>query len=337
MKKIIVFILSVAFVSACLMSSHSVKAQEPDNGASQDSTVSVIAWFDKNDTIRYTIQSSNWKITTTDTIKNAGMTSLVELVVTDTTSSGYKMEYTYLDTKEDSIDSSDYMGRLQKDLAGKLSSKIVGTTIKFETDECGRITKFTNLEDIRKQAESLLKIVVAELMERPEMKQAKDLGLNVDNLMKSIPVDQMVEVYLEELKLLFGFHGLMFEIGEKNIVNEATDDTYEHQIYTSVFMDDDGSYHIINEVINNIPDSELKDLLTEIIGKLGDKSIAEELNKSYGKQVKLDCSKSSYLRVDYLSDGCPYKLLMQNSAMIGIVGTVRQTAVYIDYYSKFED
>ena len=68
----------------------------PESIASQDSTINVIAWFNKHDTVTYRVSESSWKLTGTDTVLTASYSMMARINVVDSTSNGYKIDYTSL-------------------------------------------------------------------------------------------------------------------------------------------------------------------------------------------------------------------------------------------------
>ncbi|RGS44232.1 hypothetical protein DWX90_16050 [Segatella copri] len=71
----------------------------------------------------------------------------MRLVVNDSTSKGYKMSYTFLDVKADSV-GDNFRDKMMAMVAERTAKSVIGTTVNFETDEYGRITKITNLSNL---------------------------------------------------------------------------------------------------------------------------------------------------------------------------------------------
>lgn len=335
MRKIIFVIVCSILLTAGFFSMdvHAGQTDDATDTDGNDSTVNVIGWFSKNDTLEYWISQGRWKINGKDTVKTTGVASKVRLVVTDSTATGYKMDYTFLEFLGDSVAESS-LGDFQNRLVEKLGKKVVGTTIQFETDEYGTITKYNNLGQIKKQAKSLFKDAMKEFLEMPEVKGLKDMGLDLKDYVKGVDTDQLVDGYLEELKLLFLCHGLTYDIGESNSHEDATETSYENHTYTTVSTDDEnGTYSISTEVVNIVPQSDIKALVGGIVGELKDKSIAENFEKEFDKQVRIDATISSYFSSDYMPDGWPYRVVKQETTMIGDSGKAAQTYIYLDYLS----
>ena len=119
-----------------------------------DSILPVIAWFNKRDTMTYWIHDNQWEVNGKDTVMTLGAAAKVMLTVTDSTRKGYDMEYTFLEFVSDGQIKSE-----AQNLVGQamdiLNDATVGTTIRFRTDQYGKIIKYYNLKDIRKQAKEV--------------------------------------------------------------------------------------------------------------------------------------------------------------------------------------
>lgn len=247
----------------------------PESIASQDSTINVIAWFNKHDTVTYRVSESSWKLTGTDTVLTASYSMMARINVVDSTSNGYKIDYTFLDFPTNILpDSASEIDRFQRQITDRLARKIVGTTVHFETDEYGRITRYNNLGQIKKQAGSLFKEASNEFSKLPEMQELKKMGFDVKQYSKNVDTDKLVDGYLEELNMLFMYHGLSMQPGENTEHEDATDTQYENTTYTSATVDaDDGSYSIVQDVTSILPRNELKEVVGGIVESFSNESI----------------------------------------------------------------
>lgn len=140
--------------------------------AGEDSVVNVVAYFCKGDTCEYWIYENEWKVDGKDTVKTLGVSTQVRLVVNDSTSKGYKMSYTFLDVKADSV-GDNFRDKMMAMVAERTAKSVIGTTINFETDEYGSITKITNLSQIKKQAKALFKASMKDIAAMPIMQAMK--------------------------------------------------------------------------------------------------------------------------------------------------------------------
>lgn len=336
MRKLIFGILSI-LAATVGMSAYGEEAQEQDGVLPQDSAVDVIAWFNRHDTVTYWVNESQWKIRDSDTVRTASVSMRVRVDVVDSTKNGYKMEYTFLEFPTDTLTGQSALERFQDQIAAKYGQMIVGTTVRFETDEYGRITKYNNLGQIKKQAKSLFKNVVSDLYQLPEVQEMKKAGFDVKDYVKSIDADKLVDGYLEELNMLFLFHGKTLNVGEFTDHEDATDSQFENTSVVSAWIDDDGdAYHIEYDLTSIIPRDDMKVMIGAILGAFSKDVVPEDFDELYDDQVKEDGTYEDYLKTDYLFTGWPYRVVHQNATMIGGAGKVKQTVITMDSYSVGE-
>lgn len=332
MKKILIWIFSLLAIAGS-MAAQSESNPMSENAVQNDSTIDVIGWFNKYDTLTYWIRQTAWQISDTDTVRTGLIATKVRINVVDSTANGYKMDYTFLEFPTDTIASSP-LADFQNKITAKLGQKIVGTTIHFETDEYGKITKYNNLGQIKKQAKSLFKQAINDFSKLPEIQGLKEMGLDIKDYAKQVDTDKLVDGYLEELKMLFMNHGLSMQIGENTEHEDATDTQFENTTYSSAYRDnEDGAYHIIYDVTSILPQNELKAMVGGIVEYMSNDSITEKFNENFDSQVKVDGTIEDYLRIDYMPCGWPYYVVRQKSTMIGNRGKLKQTVISLDSYT----
>lgn len=334
MKKTVIPLLFM-LVMTISMAMHGETPSTSDSSASLDSTINVIAWFNKHDTVTYRVNEYSWKLNDADTVLTASYSMIARINVVDSTAKGYKMDYTFLDFPTDTLpDSASVIDRFQNQITDKLARKIVGTTVHFETDEYGRITKYNNLGQIKKQAKSLFKEALNEFFKHPEIQGLKKMGFDIKDYAKNVDTDKLVDGYLEELNMVFMYHGLSMLPGENTEHEEASDTQYENTTYTSAFIDaDDGSYSIVQDVTSILPRNELKEMVGEVVESFSNDSITDSFNENFDVQVNVDCTYEDYVKIDYLVNGWPYLVVRQKATMIGKRGKVKQTVISLDSYS----
>lgn len=332
MKKIIILPLLMLFV-AISMVVRGEAASSQDNAATQDSTIDVIAWFNKHDTAIYCVDQTKWKINGADTALAASYRMFVRVNVVDSTAAGYKIDYTFMEFPPSIIpDSASAIEKFQSQISDKLSNKIVGKTVHVETDECGRITRINNLGQVKKQAKSLFNEAIKELSQLPELKSLKEYGFDIKDITKKVDTDKLIDGYLEELNMLFAFHGLSMKIGETTEHDEATDSTYENTRYFKAMRDDENnSYHIVSDVTSIVTGDDLNEITGGIVKSISNDSIAS-IFKEKRANVS-DCVTEDYMKSDYLLNGWPYFVVRHRSAMIDSAGTVNQIIISLDSYS----
>ena len=306
--------------------------------AGEDSVVNVVAYFCKGDTCEYWIHENEWKVDGKDTVKTLGVSTQVRLVVNDSTSKGYKMSYTFLDVKADSVG-------VMAMLTERTAKSVIGTTVNFETDEYGSITKITNLSQIKKQAKALFKAGIKDIAAMPIMQEMKKAtGLDFMKTATQANTDEVVEGYLEELKLLFAYHGSQYAVGEHHEHEDATKDSYANDTYINASLEKNGNYTISCEVVSVIPKETVKEVMDGTMGAFmeglkgkktedgkdhdGDiKDLEDELKKEIGKAVAQDAQTSEYLSVTCFEDGWPSSALKQNKTVMAGRGKLQQKLI----------
>ena len=312
--------------------------------AGEDSVVNVVAYFCKGDTCEYWIYENEWKVDGKDTVKTLGVSTQVRLVVNDSTSKGYKMSYTFLDVKADSV-GDNFRDKMMAMIAERTAKSVIGTTINFETDEYGRITKITNLSQIKKQAKALFKASMKDIASMPIMQAMKKaIGLDFMKIGNQANTDEVVEGYLEELKLLFACHGSQYAVGEHHEHEDATKDSYANDTYINASLEKNGNYTISCEVVSVIPKETVKKVMGGLMGAIteglkgkktedgkdhdGDiKDLDDEFKKEIDKAVDQDAQTSEYLSVTCFEDGWPSSVLKQNKSVIAGRGKLKQKLI----------
>ena len=306
--------------------------------AGEDSVVNVVAYFCKGDTCEYWIYENEWKVNGKDTVKTLGVSTQVRLVVNDSTSKGYKMSYTFLDVKADSVG-------VMAMLTERTAKSVIGSTINFETDEYGCITKITNLSQIKKQAKALFKANMKDIAAMPFMQAMKKaIGLDFMKICNQANTDEVVEGYLEELKLLFAYHGSQYAVGEHHEHEDATKDSYANDTYINAGLEKNGNYTISCEVVSVIPKETVKEVMGELMGAITEglkgkktedgkdhdgniKDFDDELKKEIDKAADQDAQTSEYLSVTCFEDGWPSSVLKQNKFVMAGRGKLKQKLI----------
>ena len=333
MKKIVAWLSLFMLFLTGGMTVYGVSTPIQEKVVPQDSTIDVIGWFNKYDTLTYWIHETSWRINGADTVRTGLVSTKVRINVVDSTANGYKMEYTFLEFPTDTTATTP-LADFQNKITAKLGQKIVGTTVHFETDEYGKITKFNNLGQIKKQAKSLFKQAITDFSKLPEIQGLKEMGLDIKDYTKGVDTDELVDGYLAELKMLFMNHGLSMQIGENTEHEDATDTQFENTSYSSVYRDaEDGAYHVIYYVTSILPQNELKAMVGGIVEYMANDSITEKFNENFDSQVKVDGTFEDYLKIDYMPCGWPYYVVRQKSTMIGSRGKLEQTVISLESYT----
>ena len=297
-----------------------------------DTVVNVVAYFSKGDTCEYWISEGEWKVNGTDTVKTLGVSTQVRLVVNDSTPKGYKMSYTFLDVKADSV-GDNFRDKMMAMVTERTAKSVIGTTVYFETDEYGRITKITNLSQIKKQAKALFKASMNDIAAMPVMQEMKKaIGLDFAKIGKQANIDQVVEGYLEELKLLFICHGSQYQVGEHHEHEDATEDSYANDTYINVEKELSGNYTISCDVISVIP----KETVKELMGGLMSGFLKGDFKDEMDKQINQDAQMKESLTVTCFEDGWPESVLKQNENVMGGQGKLKQKLIEASRFAQRE-
>ena len=242
-----------------------------------DSILPVIAWFSKRDTMTYWIHDNQWEVNGKDTVMTLGAAAKVMLTVTDSTRKGYDMEYTFLEFVSD-----DQIKSEAQNLVGQamdiLNDATVGTTIRFRTDQYGKIIKYYNLKDIRKQAKEVLTKAISKM---PYADSLRAVGLNPDTYEYGISADVYSYIPREDIKVLLG-NIIEYFTDEESAkdVREGLDTEFDSQVTTDGVCN---SYVRINYFNDGWP-----------------QEVVSQNNISLGDRQKL---KQKYITWDYRSVG----------------------------------
>lgn len=340
LKKIfIILVLGGVFISLpsfVLNSGHGSNGiAEESSDMPEDSLVNVIAWFENRDTMTYWIYDGKWDIVGEDTVNTMGAYTKIMITVTDSTKRGYNMECKFLDLEMDTSINTGKQ-RLMKLSADKLRESIAGTTIKFRTDETGRIIKYGNIEEIKNRARTTLKEIIGSI---PYIDTLIAAGIKIEPLMKMIDASVLVDGYVEELELLFQWHGSQFKTGEYTMHDDATDKEYEADTYMEVWQNPESyEYEIVVDINNYIPKEDLKDVLAVLADVFFDKEVVgqvkDEVDFEMEELVKADVvGTRTFLYHSYFPDGWPEKVISRKILNIGNKGKITQKYITCDYRS----
>lgn len=234
------------------------------NQEEEDSTIAVIGYFCKNDTMEYTHVFGKEKINGSDTTVVSEATERMMIVVTDSTSEGYKMELIPLSCEVESHDSSDFMNRLPQ----LVWENCKDLRCKFTTDEFGVVQHIENWREIRDVMKKTYKMVFDSLYASMPVIDSLMPRQNIESLLmlRFSTEDGVKEVY-EELETLFGLHGSELLIGqhESDGVSETGYPTHNFfDVFYSAKKDEydfDGDYVVQLRTETKLSAEDTEDLL----------------------------------------------------------------------------
>ena len=175
-----------------------------------------------------------------------------------------------------------------------------------------------------------------------EMKQA--IGLDFMKIGNQANTDEVVEGYLEELKLLFACHGSQYAVGEHHEHEDATKDSYANDTYINASLEKNGNYTISCEVVSVIPKETVKEVMGGLMGAITEglkgkktedgkdhdgniKDLDDEFKKEIDKAADQDAQTSEYLSVTCFEDGWPSSVLKQNKTVMAGRGKLKQKLI----------
>lgn len=330
-------LLNIILISILLTISYAMHAEtrtDESEPIESDSTLDVVAWFQKLDTAEYWISSSRWTLNDNDTTQTLGLWTNARIVVTDSTTTGYRMEYTILDLKCDELSDS-IAASAQKRLMELLTPKYVGTTVKFETDEFGKITEFSNLKQIQAIAKELTekyrKATIASIQKQNKDKISKRLHLDqfVSTLLSE---DKFIDMYLNDIKLLFARHGNSYYLGEMSWHDAATDTTLENDTYLYATCDNEGFYNISTTVVTEIEKVNYNKLFGAFAELSGKQELAEFLHNEMDSE-NTHATVTQDLISKYTPIGWPSEVVDKKQTQINNSNTISQSHLFLDYTS----
>lgn len=264
-----------------------------DNYNEEDTTIHIVSYFNKGDTMTYQYTYFKQKIEGTDTTTTMQHSQEFMLAVTDSTSSGYRIELTPLDFEYDYDEDSTDNG-----LANLAWELFKDMKCVFTTNEVGQVTHIENWREISKQLKTAIKSALDKtygadasmdsIMPRKQLERMLTMHYSTE--------DGIKEAY-EELEMLFGIHGYVYDIGEKEI--DDSENGWPQHIsasigYTEPYDEDDydGDYAVKTTSVTTIPAEEAMTYAMEVAGVLLNPELADTLDMV--KDSLLDSIKSRF-------------------------------------------
>ena len=225
------------------------------NQEEPEDVIEVVGYFFKNDTITYRQTHNKYKIQENDTTVSESYVEEFMIVVTDSTSDGYKMKYVPLSF---TLLDADTVSDLMTNAMSRLMQSVV---CEFTTDEKGLLKSVTNWREISDQLEKGVKATCDNLYATiPDLDTTmlrQQLGVI---LALHFTTEEGIRNSYMELEDLFGLHGSTHDIGDKEI--ETGENGYPQIIssrvcYTTIEDEwddfDYGDYTISRQITTSIP------------------------------------------------------------------------------------
>ena len=318
--------LTIIFLAIMTMT---VQAQTMtlQNNEEEDSTIAVIGYFSKNDTMVYQRTHGKLKVVDNDTTQYGEIIEKFMITVIDSTSNGYTMEIIPLSCEIEDND-NDYQTRM----AALIWEDVKDLRCRFTTDELGVVQHIENWREIRDVVKKSLVTVFDSLyasmpgldsvMPRKQLESLTLLGCSTEDGIKA---------QYDELDMLFGLHGneVTMEPMEIDNISEAGYPTHTRIMSFYPTKEDeydfDGDYVVDARTDTEIPGEDLHDLLNNTLGVILTGEITDSIAKYTNEALadkKEGMTTSNREQYCYFFNGWPK--LMQKIVEYNIPGLVRK-------------
>lgn len=164
-----------------------------------DSTVQVVAFWEKGDKLQYKVTNETVKLKGKDTTTHERSVSYYDVSVTKETKKSYTLQWVCTSCNV----------KTESPILRRLSKGCKGMKIIYETDEMGEFKKFVNMKQIKKQMEKSYKEVKKDLESITKMKE------QIEQLEKNALTESAIEDNaLSFIHLFHSFHGRQFKLKE---------------------------------------------------------------------------------------------------------------------------
>lgn len=293
-----------------------------------DSTIQVVAYFCKGDSMVYNYNTRKWKVSQGDTTVSHAFSEKFLLVVEDSTADGYKIAYTPLDYTFP-VDSQGS----KRILFEALWSVTKNLRPVFLTDEFGEIKHLSNWCEIRDGIRKGIGLAFDSIyMREPGLDSVmprKRLSSIV--LLKYSNEEGVISAY-EEMGMLFGLHGNELTIG----VADSQDSTayaartrllagYEPADDSDAHFE--GNYMLQVSTVTTLSNDEAQDLLGSVFNMLLTDSVAGKVNAVLADSIAGSLVIRDLIDFHYFYNGWPRLMRKQRVAELMDYKTVDETTI----------
>lgn len=305
-------------LSLCIGVGGSVIRGGTSGGGESDSAISVIAYFCKNDTMKYVRTVSEFSVENGDTVgKSQKLREEFMVIVRDSTPQGYVIEF--IPTFFQYGDSAS--GDMKSRVFSSLKESFKGLTAVFTTDEFGRLQGLENWKEVRDKMNGAIKIMFDSLYA---------VVPDVDSVMPRANIEALTTLMYsseegvlsayDEVAMLFALHGSMFNIGRYDVDNLSKDSSFTtiaagYGPYDGYGYDDD--YGIMAKSVTKYSVEETRDLVGGVFNLIFKDGVADKFNQAMGDS--LDTGMTITLLEDYnlFYNGWPCMMRKQKIIELG--------------------
>jgi hypothetical protein len=208
----------------------------------EDSTLSVVGYWDKNEEQTYTVQIEKCKLKGSDTTSIETINYEVDILIKDSTENSYTIEWKYKNFESDS----------DNEFTKKLMSISNNLKVIIKTDELGAFQEVVNWKEIRDQISDALEVLRKEFKDVPKIKDiTKQVGIMFSTK------EAIESGSIKEIQQFYSFYGSKYKLnevltGKQKLANlyggEPFDADYELELTTIDTASDSGIVRYLQTV-----------------------------------------------------------------------------------------
>lgn len=288
---------------------------------SQDSLINVIAYFCKNDTLSYLYEDYEAKVENNDTIVDHYIKSEIQLVVVDSTSKGYVIEYTPIKTTIEA-----YKDTMMAHVVQTIMDTMGDVKYLLSTDEYGTLQHIENWAEVRDYMKKSIKLMSDSLYGNyPQLNEIIPRQRFEAKLSSYYVNEQAYYKQCEDLQLLFQLYGKSYRIGKTERDESSQNGFPQHLVLIASYgktdeedgFDDDYYIHCGTETI--VPKEEVKDLVKGMMNMMVSDKHLDELNQGIDSTEYTEAKIFDAEEYNYFYNGWPCG--MTHSKLTEIMGT----------------
>lgn len=182
--------------------------------------INIVAYFCKGDTMKYSYAIGEYEVLKGDTVKYTHYIKDFMIVVTDSTSEGYKMELTPIGFTT----YCDSTTRNSKYLMNKIIlENTKDNVIRFTTNELGTVLQIDNWKEVRDKYMAAYNTALDTLYSSSSVLDSLMSRKRVESIMSMQMLnEEAVRGNIIELDFLFGLHGSQLEVGFHTLVDSTS-------------------------------------------------------------------------------------------------------------------
>jgi len=251
----------------------------------EDNNINIVAYYSKNDTTCYWYSLYEVEIKGQDTTTVQEAQIEYQIVVTDSTSQGYRLEVSTLESNYK------HQTPLIEETSRQMANLMKDTKCILQVDEMGAIQHIENWKEIRDDIRKGIGLFCDSVYNNiPMMDSIMPRRQLESSMLLQFSTEQGVMSSYQELFLLFGEHGKAYkkELFETSTTNDAGYPTLIKVMAadTEVESDQDfeGDYELATLQVTTIPSKDAVDIAKNALGML----MTERANQQFEESGAMD-------------------------------------------------